>query len=266
MIFASSDTLRGLQRDVFLHPLDGFTAYTFHKNEVVYSQSLFTLPLPSWAWWGITDRITAEIDLLPLIGGLFQEPHLPVPSFNFRFRLMDKGKFAVALEVMYQHLWRDVYQSEKPHPIVKRRGNSLYAHVNFSRKVGRRFYVHLSTGFTYQDYLYISGADSVNPSTVELRNFFTPDVSLSLGYRWRSWISFHGTASHGSTFKYLDNVPRKWQLTYGFRLAPFYGSGVGILRNMRLEFAAFCIYLPDVREAIVFPVPLIPYFYWQWRL
>lgn len=61
----------GLQSDIMLHPTDGFTAYTLKKNEIVYCQSPFTLPLPSWAWWGITDKITAEIDLLPLLGGFF---------------------------------------------------------------------------------------------------------------------------------------------------------------------------------------------------
>jgi len=78
---------KDLQTETFLHPADGFTAYTLKKNEFIYNQSPFTLPLPSWAWWGITDHITAEIDLLPLIGGLFEKPHLPVPSFNFRFKL-----------------------------------------------------------------------------------------------------------------------------------------------------------------------------------
>jgi len=39
---------------------------------------------------------------------------------------------------------------------------------------------------------------------------------------------------------------------------------MGILRNMRMEFAAFYIHLPDIGESIIFPIPLIPYFYWQW--
>ena len=255
-------TYGGLQEDIFLHPLDGFTAYTLQRGEFVYSQSLFTLPLPSWAWWGITDYLTAEIDLLPLIGGLFQEPHLPVPSFNFRFRLSQSENSSVALEVMYQHLWRNVNQSEKP--LVSRRGNSLYMHTNFSWRRTRKFHIHLSAGFTYQDYLYMSTADSLNPVAAQFHNFLTPDISLSLDYRWKPFISLHATFSHGSTFKYLDNVPRKWQVSYGFRLAPFYRSRMGILRNMRMEFAAFYIHLPDIGESIIFPIPLISYFYWQW--
>ena len=94
-----------LQNEILLHPADGFTAYTLKKNEFLYCQSPFTLPFPSWAWWGITDKITAELDLLPLLGGFFQEPYLPVPSLNFRFKLREQNGLvpAVAFETMFQH-------------------------------------------------------------------------------------------------------------------------------------------------------------------
>nr|WP_299206993.1 hypothetical protein [uncultured Brumimicrobium sp.] len=65
------DSLRGLQAETLLHPADGFTAYTLKKNEFVYNQSPFTLPFPSWAWWGITDRITAEYLLFCLFSLIF---------------------------------------------------------------------------------------------------------------------------------------------------------------------------------------------------
>ena len=70
--FAQLDSLKGLQTEILLHPANAFTAYTLKKGEFVYNQSPFTFPFPSWAWWGITDKITMEIDLLPLIGGVFQ--------------------------------------------------------------------------------------------------------------------------------------------------------------------------------------------------
>jgi hypothetical protein len=101
LVFGQDDSLKGIQNDIFLHPADGFTAYTLKKNEFVYCQSPFTLPFPSWAWWGITDKITAEIDLLPLVGGLFQEPNLPVPSFNFRFKLKEQSGLIPTLSADY---------------------------------------------------------------------------------------------------------------------------------------------------------------------
>ena len=138
---SQSQPLIGIQKETFLHPADGFTAYTLKKGEFIYNQSPFTFPLPSWAWIGITDKITAEIDLLPLIGGLFQKPNLPVPSFNFRFKLIDQKNYfpTIAYETMYQHLWNEVTQSDQPNAIVKRKGNSWYNHINFSWKINPKF-------------------------------------------------------------------------------------------------------------------------------
>ena len=58
----ASDTLKGLQNDIYLHPLNSNTAYTLKKGECVYNQAPASLPLPSWGWVGITDWLTAEID------------------------------------------------------------------------------------------------------------------------------------------------------------------------------------------------------------
>ena len=57
-----ADTLKGLQNDIYLHPLNSNTAYTLKKGECVYNQAPASLPLPSWGWVGITDWLTAEID------------------------------------------------------------------------------------------------------------------------------------------------------------------------------------------------------------
>lgn len=263
---AQSDTLKGIQTEVFLHPADGFTAYTLKKGEFVYNQSPFTLPLPSWAWWGITDNITAEIDLLPLIGGLFQEPHLPVLSFNFRFKLIEQNKLipAVAFETMYQHLWNEVTQSDQPNVIVTRKGNSWYNHLNFSWKTHPKLYTHLSLGATYVENLYFSNNDSLDQAEKFYPMSFTPDINLSIDYRWKPWMSMHTTVSYGTTFVYLDNIPRKQQISYGFRIAPFYKNRHGILRTFRAEFIAYYMHLPDINESIESILPIFPYFYWQW--
>ncbi len=267
-IYSQNDSLRGIQKDIFLHPTDGFTAYTLKKGEVVYNQSPFTLPLPSWAWWGITDNITAEIDLLPLIGGLFQKPHLPVPSFNFRFKLyQQKGIIpTIAFETMYQHLWNTVTQSDQPNAVVSRKGNSWYNHYNFSWKLTPKLYTHLSLGATYAEHVFLSNNDSLNLITKYFPSSFTPDVNFSIDYRWKPVISLHATVDYGTTFVYLDNVPHKRQISYGFRIAPFYKNKRKFLRYFRAEFIGYYIYLPDINESIESILPIFPYFYWQWNL
>ena len=266
-VFGQSGSSKGLQTEIFLHPADGFTAYTLKKREFIYNQSPFTLPLPSWAWWGITNNITAEIDLLPLIGGLLQNPHLPVPSFNFRFKLLTQNKLmpAIAFETMYQHLWNENTQSEQPNAIVSRKGNSWYNHLNFSWKINFKLHTHLSVGATYAENLYFSNNDSLNLNEKFYPKSFTPDFSLSIDYRWKQWISLHATGSYGTTFVYLDNIPRKTQISYGFRLAPFYKNKWGILRTFRAEFIGYYIYLQDIDESIESLIPIFPYFYWQWK-
>lgn len=264
--FAQSDILEGLQTETLLHPADAFTAYTLKKGEFVYNQSPFTLPFPSWAWWGITDNITAEIDLLPLLGGFFQEPHLPVPSLNFRFKLVHQNKFipSVAFETMYQHLWNKVIQSDQPNAIVSRKGNSWYNHVNLSWKIKPRLHMHLAVGATYVENLFFSNNDSSDLIEKFYPTSFTPDVNVSIDYRMKPWMSLHATGSYGTTFVYLDNIPRKQQISHGFRIAPFYKSKRKFLRTFRAEFIGYYIYIPAIDEAIESILPIFPYFYWQW--
>ena len=268
LVFAQAEPLKGLQTEAFLHPADGFSAYTLKKGEFVYNQSPFTLPLPSWAWWGITDNITAEIDLLPLVGGLFQEPHLPVPSFNFRFKLINQHKLipTIAFETMYQHLWNEAIQSNQPNAIVSRKGNSWYNHLNLSWRINPKLYTHLSIGTTYAENLYFSNNDSLNLVEKFYPKSFTPDFNLSIDYRTKPWISFHATGAYGTTFVYLDNVPRKQQISYGFRTAPFYKNKRKFLRTLRAEFIGYYIYLPDINQSIKSVLPIFPYFYWQWTI
>lgn len=257
-----------LQNEILLHPADGFTAYTLSKNEFVYNQSPFTLPFPSWAWWGITDNITAEIDLLPLIGGLFQEPFLPVPSLNFRFKLREQRSFvpAISFETMYQYLWVTQNQSDSESLRVERQGNSWFNRFNFSWKNQNHLHFHFSAGLTYTENLLIENKDSINYKGAFFDRTINPDVSFSLDWRAKPWISLHSTVSYGTTFVYLDNIPRKYQWSYGFRLAPFHRSKYSFFRTFRAEFIGFYMWLPDAQEALSSVVPIFPYFYWQWTI
>lgn len=268
---SQSDTLlpMGIQKDIFLHPADGFTAYSLKKNELIYNQSPFTLPFPSWAWWGITDRLTAEIDLLPLLGGLFQPPNLPVPSFNFRYRLVDqKGILpTIAFETMYQHLWRTQNQADQRNLRIERQGgNSWYNRFNLSWYNQRKLYFHLSIGMTYTENLLIENKDTLNHQGAFFSRTINPDCSLSLDWRTLPWLSVHTSISYGTTFTYLDNIPRKYQLAYGFRLAPFHSSKKKFFSSLRAEFIGFYMYFPDAQSSIASILPVFPYFYWQWTL
>ncbi|HMX04563.1 MAG TPA: hypothetical protein PKE14_07825, partial [Chitinophagales bacterium] len=89
--------------DAYLHPIDCITPYTLQKGEWIYGQSLQTLPFPSWAFYGITDRLTTQIDLLPWIGGLVTELHKPIPSFNLRYRFYEQEGIipTIGVEAMF---------------------------------------------------------------------------------------------------------------------------------------------------------------------
>ena len=50
----------------------------------------------------------------------------------------------------------------------------------------------------------------------------------------------------------------------GIHVAPFYKNKFSILRNMRIEILAINGFFPDIKAKQVFPLPLYPYFYWQW--
>ncbi len=258
------DSLQGLQNDIYLHPLNSNTAYTLKKREVVYNQAPASFPIPSWGWIGITDWLTAEVDFLPLIGGLFVKPNLPVPSFNFRFKLLNQNKLipALAYETMFQYLYKEFDQSTNPYFATFRQSGSWYNHLNASWKIKSKFYIHFSAGCTFAQHLRLVNKDTLNPIEKIFTNKVTPDISLGLDYRLRR-ISFHINSSYGSTFNYIDNVPRKFEIMYGVRLAPFYKNRYGFLRTFRVEWAGFYDVFPDIKAKAYVPI-FIPYLYWQW--
>jgi hypothetical protein len=268
----------GLQDEVMLHPMDGFTADTLPAGQVIYNQSIATLPVPSWSWIGVTDWMSVEIDTLPLIGGFFQEPHLPVPSVNVRTRLREEDADypGVALETMWQHLWR-AYDQEHGAYRVTREGSHLWAHLNASQTLAPDLRLHVSAGASFTNSIeYALGDDpdgapprgGVPRGTrgVAKRRFFSPDLSVALDWRPHRRWSFHATGSYGTTFIYSDNQPRKWELAYGFRVAPFLDSRRGWLRTLRMEFPAIVTQYRDLHTGFRLWVPIVPYVYWQFEL
>jgi hypothetical protein len=250
----SPDSL-GLISENMLHPVDASTAYTFKKGEWAYNQAL--TPYPSWAWWGVTDFLTIELDFEAWLGG--------VPSFNLRFALSEQKhlKPAIAFETMYQFLSNEFDLLEDYEYLnINRKGNSWYNRVNLSWEVSKKSYLHLSTGATYSEMLVIENNDTTNYKGNRYSNLISPDFSISIDYRFKKWISLHLTGSYGSTFLYLDNVPLKQQVAIGTRLAPFINDKLGFLRNFRIEIAIISFYFKDADERVGGPIGFI---YWQWN-
>jgi hypothetical protein len=255
----------GLLDETYLHPVDAFTAHTLRAGELVYAQPLS--PFPGWGWIGVTDDITVEVDITPLLGGLFEEPHLPVPSCNVRWRFWNGGRSGAsfALEAMGQYLWHPYKQEELDHLVVTREHLGGFVHVNASVPVGDRAWIHLSAGASYQRSYEVTNRDREVAFGQTFVDLVSPDASLGIDVRAHRRLSLHATGSYGSTFIYSDNEPRKWQLGYGMRVAPFLDSSVGFLHAMRLELVALVMYRPDARELAAIYLPIYPYVYWQWH-
>lgn len=253
-LYASNNNTDGLKSEVMLHPVDAFTAYTLKKGEWIYNQAL--TPYPSWFWWGITDNITTELDTECWLGG--------VVSLNFRFKLLNQRNFipTIAFETMYQYLPREIDQLDTYAPLsAKRKGNSWYNRLNLSWEIRGNLYLHISGGATYSDFLTIDNSDTVNYEGETYNNRVTPDFSAGIDFRVSEWLSLHAVASYGTTFIYLDNVPRKQQFNVGARFAPFYRHKNCILRSFRLELAILTFQFKEVDHLVNGPFGFI---YWQW--
>ena len=260
---ASAARTTGLLDEAMLHPLDSFTADTLPAGTVVYNQSPLSLPLPSWAWIGVTDWLTVEVDLLPLLGGFAIEPNLPVPSLDLRVRLLDgrTHRIGVALEAMGQHLWRSLDQ-ESGLLRVTRRGPTLWARVNASVPIAPRLRAHLSAGATWAHSIEYARMDEPG---VAYQDLVSPDASVAVDWRAHRRLSVHATGSYGTTFVYSDNQPRKWELAYGVRIAPFLDSRWSLVRTLRIELAAIVTQYADLQTGYRLYVPLLPYVYWQFK-
>lgn len=270
LLFGQQDSTRlsnPLQDDAYLHPIDCISPYTLKKGEWVYAQSIQTLPFPSWAFVGITDRLTAQIDLLPWIYGLFSPLKKPIPSLNFRYRFtQQKGLLpTIAVEAMFVHFWDTLQRFDTPQLTMWQNGSYFHFKPVIGYQVGQHWNFNLSAGLDYTGQIIMRNNDSLNSQQTALNRTWNPNFSFGLDFRPSKWISFHAGYSYGPTLTYLENVPRKHQINYGFRVAPFYRNRYGILRHFRMELVAINAFFPDIAARQVFPLPIFPYLYWQWK-
>ena len=241
--------------ETFLHPGDAATAYTYQKGEWSYHQAI--TPYPSWAWWGISDRLTVELDFEAWLGG--------VPSLNLRYGIFkrESSKLALAYETMLQYLPREIDQFENLDFLrVARRDLSWYHHFNLSWDFSRIWRIHLSGGFTWANYLQFSQSNMETGDDKIFEKLTSPDISLALDWRPDHWMGCFVTGSYGSTFLYADNIPRKLQLGLATRMAPFLNNRKGFLRAFRFELAFIHVHFPDVRAYFSGPIGFI---YWTWK-
>ncbi len=240
-----------IRNEVMLHPGDSFTAFTLEKGEWVYCQPL--QPYPGWAWVGITSWLTAELDFEAWLGG--------VPSLNIRIGASPQNGVipAFALEAMGQLISEPIDLLEDYSELdVIRDGLSIYAHLNASWALSNVFYLHLSAGTTHSESVEFREQAS---DGILFQNRWHPDFSISGDWRCSNTLSLHGTLSYGSTFLYLDNVPRKKQTVLAFRWAPFHNSQTSFFSVMRMELAFLSIRFDDVEKG--FEGPML-FLYWQW--
>ena len=240
------------------------TPYTLKKGEWIYAQSLQTLPFPSWAFVGITDNLTAQLDLLPWVFGLFSEFRKPIPSINLRYRFNEQqgGIPTMAVEAMFVHFWDTLQRFQTPALAVWENGSYFHFKPIIGYTFKEKWNINLSVGVDYIGELILENNET--KLTKSFINSWNPNASININYRPSDWISYHIGYSYGSTLTYLENVPRKHQFNYGFRIAPFYKNRFGILRHLRIELAAINGFFPDIQAQQVFPIPIFPYFYWQW--
>lgn len=266
---AQQDTTRltnSLKDDAYLHPIDCIGPYTLQKGEWIYAQSVQTLPFPSWAFVGITDKLTAQVDLLPWIFGAFSELKRPIPSVNFRYRFnKQKGALpTIGVEAMFVHFWDTLQRFDSPTLTVWQNGSYLHLKPVMAYRFGDDWNVNLSGGVDYVGEVIMQNNDSTKLQTKTFENSWNPNFSVGVDYRPSDWISYHMGFSYGSTLTYLENVPRKTQVNYGFRVAPFWKSKRSFFRDFRIELVAINAFFTDIEAQQIFPIPIFPYFYWQW--
>jgi len=259
-IFAQTDSVdinkvNSLVNETMLHPGEAFTAYTYKKGEWFYAQGFY--PYPGFIQVGLTDWLTVEAPLWEWFGG--------VVSVNYRFKLTQQKGWqpALAYESQYQYLPKEIDQSDGFGNIrIWRQGNNWYHRINSSWKFGERFFLHASGGATWAEFLGFENVDTTNYQSESYSGKISPDFSVGLDWRTARWITFHSSASYGTTYMYLDNIARKKQITFGSRLAPFISSRRGFLNCFRIELVYFAMQFGNVK-----PVSqnLYGFIYWQWK-
>ena len=252
-----------LKDEAYLHPVDAIAPYTLKEGEWIYAQSLVTIPIPSWAFVGITDNLTAELDFAPWLYGSFTELEKPIPSFNFRYKFFDQYGIlpTFAVEVMYVYFWDTLKRYETSNVAVWQKGAYYHIKPVIGYRVGD-WGINISVG---SDYIGEQITKNVITSANKtISNEWNTNYSIGIDYRPSDWISYHIGYSQGATFTFLENTTGKTQLDYGMRIAPFIGSSSGFWSSFRIELVAINAYFADVDALESFSLPIYPYFYWQW--
>ena len=266
LLFGQSDTLNEnvnpINDDTYLHPIDANTPYTLKKGEWFYAQSFQILPLPGWAFMGLTDKLTLQLDLTPIIGGFFIEPHYPLPSISLRYKIFEQKNIrpTFGIEGQFFHIWQSLERFKVDKISLYQEGSYFHFKTMFGYKI-KYLYVDFSLGIDYINKMWWEH-DHVVINT--LTQNINPNYSIGISYRASKWISYHIAASYGATLTYFENIPQKIQFSYGIRIAPFYKNRFGILRNMRLELISVNAWFNDIDKYSGFPFPLYPLLYWQW--
>ena len=165
---------------------------------------------------------------------------------------------------MFVHFWDTIQRFETPTLTVWENGSYFHFKPSIGYNIKNEFYVNASVGIDYIGELILQNNDSLNFISKSFTKSWNPNFSLGFDFRPSKWISYHIGYTYGSTLTFLENVPRKHQITYGFRMAPFYKNKLSILRNLRIELLAINGFFPDIDAQQIFPLPVFPYFYWQW--
>lgn len=265
LVFCQADTsqFNPINDDTYLHPVDGTTPYTFKKGECFYAQSLQTFPGPGWAFVGVTESLTLQLDFTPLIGGLFLKPHYPIPSISARYKVMEQKKTrpAMSVEAQFFHLWDTLKRFDIKDYTLYQKGSYFHLKTMYGYKFGS-FYINGSLGFDYMNNMWWVRDQF---SAYNLSRKINPNFSFGMSWRASHWISYHLAFTYGSTLTYFENVPRKLQFNYGMRVALFYKNKWRILRNMRVELISINSWFRDIGEYSGIPLPVYPLFYWQWQ-
>jgi len=265
-LFGQNDTLNKkvnpINDDTYLHPIDVNTPYTLKKGEWFYAQSFQTLPLPGWAFVGLTDKLTLQLDLTPIIGGFFVEPHYPLPSVSLRYKIFEQKNIrpTFSIESQFFHIWQSLERFEVDKISLYQEGSYFHFKTMFGYEI-KPLYIDFSIGVDYINNMWWE-QDNIVINT--LNQNINPNFSIGISYRSSKWISYHIATSYGATLTYFENAPRKIQFSYGVRVAPFYKNRYCILRNIRIELISVNAWFNDIDKYSGFPLPLYPLFYWQW--
>ncbi|HED11342.1 MAG TPA: hypothetical protein ENJ10_11690, partial [Caldithrix abyssi] len=169
---STSRKTNSLKDDVYLHPIDIITPYTLKKGEWIYAQSIQTLPFPSWAFVGITDKLTAEIDLLPWIFGAFSDLKKPIPSLNFRYRFNEQKDLmpTIGVEAMYVYFWDRFQRFETPALSVWENGTYFHLKPTVGYRIKDEWDINLSVGVDYIGELILQNNNALNFQTKTFTN------------------------------------------------------------------------------------------------